>query len=1135
MVSSSSRRILLSLVLVFSLVLVSGTGIFLANQQSGGNRTMTQSSNPDWADVERLVSADQFNDALTVVDTLLEQARSKKDTANWTKALVRSVQLRMGLHGYETAVRFLREQPWPEDRVSRTVLGLYYAQALQTYYTGYSWEISQRETVGSELPPDLKAWTRDQIFSEMRRIHEELWRDRAQLGTEPISSLSEYIQPNDYPAGIRDRLRDALSYLYVTLLANTSFWKPQEENSLYQLNLADLTADPNAAATPDPVSGQQSAVSTFPHPVIRIADVLKELERWHAAAGRREARLEARLERLRRLHAAFSQEEDRREIKSALEQVLSRNTDVPWWSMGQSLLAEIVREETDPGRLVRARQIAERGYQAYPKSIGGQRCLHLVKSIEAPEFHLAAMASDAAGKRSVQVTHRNAPRLHFRAYPVDLANRLASARDYNLLLNSEEQWNLIRSGKPEAEWVLDLPATPDFELHRTFVTPPLSRPGYYAIVASTAKGFTKQLNQIESVNFILTDLVLLTRHRYNARDFEVQVLAGKTGEPIVGAEVDVYRYDYQQGHRRVNTIRTGPAGAARFELSRQPASRYGYDAYFLLARHAGHVVLNHDSIVLDPYERPQLDSRCLVYTDRSVYRPNQKLLWKILAFSQGDQERFAPATRSQVKVSLVDANNQEVEAGTVTTNEFGTASGEFLIPSGRMLGRWYVRTSFGNGAGMVRVEEYKRPTFEASLKDPESPLRLNRPAVVKGEARYYFGLPVTNGSISWRVTREPVYPWWWGWYGWGGSGGGTQTLAVGTSVLKQDGSFEVAFSPQADERDAKKSREISYRYKITADVTDEGGETQTAERAFRVGFVSVEATISPKREFFREASPVSLSVSRTNLDGVPRPGKGSWRLVSLQQPEKALPPADLPVARPRTESKDADLEFRTPGDRLRPRWQPDYSAEREMHSWADGAEKGHGDVTHDAKGQAAVQFDRLEPGPYRLHYKTTDDFGVPYETFSEFVVAGGNTRVALPALFVAEDTSCKVGESAAFLALSALPNQPIFFEIYKAGQLQQRRQLISGRDRPLIEVPVTEADRGGFAVRLVTVIDHQLISWESSVFVPWDNKELKVEFSTFRDKLRPGEQETWKISVKSPAGKEVGIKAAEVLAYMYDR
>jgi len=1111
--------------LLFSLMLVSATGLFLSGQrQTRSNSPMTQAgSEANWVEVDLAVSQQRFNEALQIVDKILEQARSKGDAQNWTKALVRGVQLRMGLHGYETAVRFLREQKWPEDRMNRAVLGLYYAQALQTYYSGYSWEINRREPVGTELPADLKAWTRDQIFGEARRIYEELWEHRAQLGNEPIKRLAEYIQANDYPAGVRGTLRDALSYFYVTLLSNTSFWKPQEENDLYQLNLEDLGADP--------VSAQRSAVSSSPHPLVRAIEVLKDLELWHANAGQREAALEARLERLRRLHAALSQEDDRKQIRSVLERTLPGYRNVPWWAMGQAELAQMVQQETEPGKLVRARRIAQAGYEAYPNSIGGKRCLHLVKTIEQPEFSLTAMASDAAQKRSIDVSHKNISRVYFRAYRLDLLSRLTSARDYNLLLNGDEQWKAAQSGKPEAEWTSELPATPDFETHSTFVTPPLNRTGYYVLLGSANKAFTKPQNRLQSVNFILTDLVLLVRQQHTSRDVEVQVLSGKTGQAITGAEVDLYRYDWRQGHQRVNTFTTGPNGATRFQVSR--TGDYAY-SYFLVARHAGDMTLDAKGISGYGSESVRPTSRCLVYTDRSVYRPNHKLMWKILAFSQGAQERFASATGAQVKVSLVDANHQEVQAATVTTNEFGTASGEFLIPSGRMLGRWYIRTSFNDHAAMIRVEEYKRPTFEASLKDPDSALRLNRAAVVKGEARYYFGLPVTNGSVNWRVTREPVYPWWWGWYGRGESGTKSQTIAVGTSILKEDGTFEIGFTPKADERDAQKSNEISYRYKVTADVTDEGGETQTAERNFRVGFVAVEATINPDQEFFRENSPIAIEVSRTNLDGAPLPGKGTWRLVSLVQPAKAVPPADLPILEP-PGSKKGDEEFLTPGDSLRPRWQPDYSADREMHSWADGAEKSHGDLTHDAKGEASIRVERLEPGPYRLHYKTTDAFGAPFETFSEFVVAGPNTRLALPALFIAESTSRKVGENARFLVMSGLPDQPMFFEVYKDGRLTERRALTSGRDRTLIDIPVTEADRGGFAVRLVTVVDHQLIDSETSVFVPWDNKELKVEFSTFRDKLRPGGEETWKLTVKNPSGEEVGTKAAEVLAYMYDR
>lgn len=149
-----------------------------------------------------------------------------------------------------------------------------------------------------------------------------------------------------------------------------------------------------------------------------------------------------------------------------------------------------------------------------------------------------------------------------------------------------------------------------------------------------------------------------------------------------------------------------------------------------------------------------------------------------------------------------------------------------------MLGAWRIVTA-PNGSASIQVEEYKRPTFEVSFKEPNAPLRLNKPATLTGEARYYFGLPVTSGKIRWSVSRAPVYPLWWGWWGFGGGWDGpspqvrAQVVASGTSTLEADGTFQCVFTPEVDERNAK-SRDVTFRYVVTADVTN-GGETRSAE------------------------------------------------------------------------------------------------------------------------------------------------------------------------------------------------------------------------------------------------------------------------------------------------------------------
>ncbi|HEY4231110.1 MAG TPA: hypothetical protein VGO79_13135, partial [Thermoanaerobaculia bacterium] len=133
----------------------------------------------DWKEIDRLVEQQKLAEASAKADAILQRAIQSKNEDEWTRALVRCVQLRSGLHGYETAVRFLREQPWPEGLLSRVTLELYYAHALSDYARAYSWEIGQRERVESpqggpidlKAPVDLKTLSREQILAEARRAY----------------------------------------------------------------------------------------------------------------------------------------------------------------------------------------------------------------------------------------------------------------------------------------------------------------------------------------------------------------------------------------------------------------------------------------------------------------------------------------------------------------------------------------------------------------------------------------------------------------------------------------------------------------------------------------------------------------------------------------------------------------------------------------------------------------------------------------------------------------------------------------------------------------------------------------------------------------------------------------------------
>jgi uncharacterized protein YfaS (alpha-2-macroglobulin family) len=1084
--------------------------------------------------VEKLVEEQKFEAAAAECARVREEAKKNGDNSLWTWALIKEGQLRTALHGYETAVRFFKEQAWPDSPLERDMLDLFFGYSLVVYYHAYSWDIDRRERVEAKGPVDLKSWTRDQIFDEAWRAALRVWKDRERLAAHKAAEFPDFWTAGNYPAGVRDTLRDGVVYLMARLLADTSFWTPRQSNETWLLPLDKLLAQAGKAGSGDSAA-ERVLGSAASHPVEKVCALLGEHESFSRRASRPEAALEARFELVQALYAAFNTDENHALIRAHLAEFLSSNRKHAWWAVGQALLAEYTREDAAPDALVRARKLAAEGVERFPSSPGGKHCLHILKSIEAPEYSVEAMRLDAAGRRSVLITHRNLNQVFLRAYALDLEALIKTAKDYYIFPQGDAAQKIIEGRQAEAVWKADLAKSPDYRDHRTFTNLPEGlAPGLYLVAVSAREDFVAADNRAIGLSVVVGDLVMLERDgggRARGRNAdiaggkEVLALSGASGHPLSGVTVDLYAFDWRKGHTKIESKMTDAQGRVWFAPRELPGP------YFIFAKKGRDVAFDPDYLYLYGGSEPRDSRSALIYTDRSIYRPGQKIYWKLLAYKgRADLGRLSPDAGTGVSVWLEDINSQRVAEATASTNAYGTASGEFTVPAtGRPLGGWRLRSS-PEGYAAVRVEEYKRPTFEVSVKDPEKPLRLNRPAALKGEARYYFGLPVTGGEAVWQVKREPVYPrWWW----WENGGGRSQTVAGGRAKIGADGVFDVGFTPSADEKKDGAASGLSYRYTLSVDVTDEGGETRSASRSFRLGFVSVEARLEAESEFFRAGAKGVFTVARGDLNGTPKAGKGAWRVVRLVQPETTLLPADQPLLLP--PGTEDPMYPPTPGDLLRPRWES-CSPDTILRLWKEGSEAAKGAADHDAKGMATVGVPALGPGAYRLLYETKDDFGAVCRNSLDFLVVGrAKSALRLPLVLRAERPSVPVGGTARLFVDCGWSGQPVLLETFRGGEPWERRWIEAGKDGGIIEIPVAEDLRGGFGACVSAMRDHQFMSEEASVFVPWDNKELGISFSTFRDKLTPGGRETWRVTVKTPDGKTAEKGAAELLAYMYDR
>jgi len=1071
---------------------------------------------PEWKAIDALVDQQKLQQAREELQKLRAAAEQSGRAGDVTRALIRDTQLAIAQGQVEAAVRALQTARWPEDGFSQLVLDLYYARTLLDYVDRYAYDIAKRERVDAQKDVDLKAWTRDQIVAEALRVLSRAWHSRATLSG-PAHTLGPYLIPNNYPAGVRDTLRDVLSYQVVELLSNTRYWKPAEQNELFRLNHAALLASPSPSQTQTIEALEDTSV----HPLLRAVAVLRDLASWHEAVGHRAATLEAHLERLRRLHAAFTSKDavaaQRAELNNMLERV--RTQDEPWWSMGQHLLASWAQET---GERPLARTLAQQGVQAYPGSPGALACQALIAQIEAPVLGLRANKLDGMDRRSVEVQHANLERVYFRAYRRAPPDRKQFDRSW-LREPWDEDWReelrALLKTKPSVEWNVALQALGDYAVHRTFVTPPLTRYGVYTVLASARPDFRGDDNFVASAQLFVTQLVM--RQQTNPDGgIEWSVVDGDTGLPAPDVELTIYRNLYAS--TTLATKRTDNQGRALLAASKSYGNkRSGYEGVFAVARRGDEISPALDQVYLGSASTSEVQPSALIFTDRSVYRPTQQLQWKVLAFT-GRDASWKNLKRTQLQVALFDANGERVAETSVTTNDYGTASGSFTLPTGQLLGAWSIRTSLGSHAP-VQVEEYKRPTFEVSLFPTQGAARLNQQVSVRGEAKYYFGLPVSHGELRWKVERTRVYPWWWWSFR---SQTPAQVVASGAGNIDPTGQFAVKFTPQA-EPDAE--RGVTYHYQLAVDVSDEGGETRSAARGFNLGYVSIDAKLTLPNNFLRAEQPAQIALARTNLDGDPRPGQGRYRLLTLTQPPTTALPAELPVQRAADERGP-----RTPGDDLQPRDRAQSDPHALMASWPDGAELTAGSLDTDANGKASIPVPALRGGAYRLRYESVDEFGDKLEVFRDFWVADQTTRPALASWLEVESTSVQAGGTARVLAATGLKDQTLWLEVYSAQKLIERRTLTP--DSPLLqEIAIGSELRGGIALKLVGLRDYQSLDQDASIYVPWDDRALSLEFSTFRDTLRPGQHETFQVRVRAQRGDEAAVAAAELLGYMYDR
>jgi len=1054
-----------------------------------------------WKSVDEAAAQGLPKTAIERLDPIITGALADQAYAEAVRAIGRKIALEGLIEGNKPEEKITRleaeltKAPAAMQPVMEALLAHWYWQ----YFQHNRWRFHQRTQTAAAPGADIQTWDLARILAEIGKHFDAALADPAALQATPIAQWDDLIEKGNVPDTYRPTLFDFLAYEAL------SFYQAGEQGAVAAEDAFELPASGPPLDDAGKFLGWHATFATkdFPaSPIVKALDLYGRLMRFHERDADHSAFLDADLARLNyAFNVAVGDDKDVR-YEAALGRFIEATVRHEVSARALYLLANRRHQAGEPAE---ARQLAQRGLAAFPKSVGGAQCYNLIQQIEAPSIALATEQVWAAPLPTLDVTYQNLEHVYFRAVPVDFPAHVEKSK-WNVGNFDNDQLAAMLAGKPALAWDAALPATPDFkERTEKLAAPATLKPGFYVVFASTNAEFSETSNCVSCATVWVSDLALVLRERHDSEKLSGFVLRAQSGEPVDGATVRVWKQDRRDHFKPVASLTTDADG--RFELS------VGESRVVLMAEHNGQSIANQQACSLY-YSKAEAktETQTIFFTDRALYRPGQTISYKGIAIrynqAKGD---YAVVPNTSVTVLFKDPNGQEIARAELTTNDYGSFSGVFTAPRDRVTGRMMivVEDSYQGGTS-ISVEEYKRPKFQVALEAPKEAAKLDGAVVVTGKATAYTGAAIGGAKVKWRVERAvqlPRWCWWW-------QPPASKAVAHGTATTADDGTFKVEFTAAPD-RTVPAKNEPVFNYSIHADVTDTIGETRSEDTRVRVGYTALQSSVAAA-EWQTPDKPVELVLSTSSLDGVPQSAAGTLKVFALQQPA-AVQRAALQQERFWWWGGDAEP-------------QPDPT---KPESWALGTVMTEQMFTTAADGTAMLAV-KLPAGLYRAVVETKDRFGKPVTARSTVEVVDPTASaygVKVPNHFTAPAWSVEPGEAFTALWGTGYASGRAFVEIECDGKRLQSYWTKAGRTQALVEQKVTEKMRGGFTVRVTSVRENRAYFNVQIVEVPWTNQELSVTWESFRSKLQPGQKETWTAVV---AGPDAQRASAEMVASLYD-
>ncbi len=1113
------KKIILLIALIFSF-----NGVFAQKDYS-----------KEWKEVEQFELEGKLRSALEVVQKIYTDASSKKNVPQLIKSLLFKSKFILGTeeNKQQSILGELQKQIQAQPTPAPALLEYLYANFLRQYLNQNQYKIRQRtKIIGSTTPSNFESWDAQTFAAEIEtHLLNALFYEE---------ELKE-IDVSDYEALFTslDKTKKFRPTLYDFLVSETIEFYTNDAYNLMRPNKQFYVDNPDYLGTTTVFSSIRLAESDTLDPTQKSLKLYQEIEVFHQNDVAKDAYLDWVLNRLNFVRSkAITPDKDRLYSDALINLDHVYSNEEPGGLVSYALANFYFNEtsysnaKNDPIKKdyrKLAYDICKSIISKFPNSEGGLMSTILLNKIEQNLVRIKTEAHVLPNQPVLaQIHFQNTDSVDILIYknpPV--------YPDGNRIKEDSILRDFVFKHAPVLVKSYNLPEVNRFfEYSTEVIIPPLPLGKYLIVVAP--KEFDTDIKTIQYFQTLqATNLSLLSSDLNDKNVY--QVLDRNSGKPLqdVFFQFDSKLQENTSGKTNAQGIFTIDKVAKKQKsgnlLVYRNADTLRYD------RHTIHFKGSEK----DDEEEQKWNAKAFVYLDRSIYRPGQTVYFKGILI-QEKKGKSSVVAGVYPNVIIYDANSNEVKTFRLKTNEFGSFSGEFTIPQNVLTGEfsievdedfdyeedehpfWDKLDDFETAEVEFSVEEYKRPRFEVNFKPVKESYKTNDTIRVTGIAKAFFGSNITRANIDFvvkRNTNSSVYYRRNYFYA-----DDDFIIMQGQLQSDENGEFVIEFPALPNENISRKDKPV-FNYEINAEVTDINGETHTANLTVRVGYHNLEAdwVLLSNMDVQKQNSVVFNS---KNLNDEPIPAKGKIAIYKLQNPGRVLRSRAFGLPEVYALAKE-DFLKNFPNEV--------YDSLDYKDHWKKGKLVFSSEFESEGSHSIDLKTSGLwESGEYIAEGEVWDVTGDTVKLQKNFSVFNNkDTFLADKQLFFYGTTNTEFKkEGFAELKLSTATDELIVHvnAYYDEKEIFSKIQTID-KGVSYLKIPIKSYYHKKINVRLHYVKFNSFFERTFDINLPEDEKSLNIETLSFRNKLTPGQKETWQFKI---SGNNDKIAYAEVLASMYD-